>query len=485
MKKTFLVMNGFKRHFYVMAILLSLLLLVSTLPEALAEESPEREWEKIFGDSDYFGAQGYSVEQTSDGGFIVAGHKTSYDTNGEVYLLKTDGEGNSLWEKTFGGAEGDYAYSVKQTMDGGFIIAGYTYSYGAGFYDVYVIKTDGEGNSLWEKTFGGAEEDIGYSVLQTRDGGFVIAGLTYSSGSGNGDVYLIKLDILEGGDVNQGEEVILAWEKTFGGAGFDMAYSIQQTTDGGFIVTGETDSFGTSYREVYLLRIEENGDFLWEKTFGGSTIGNTGRSVQQTSDGGFIIGGHTYSGIDYQYVYLIKTDGDGNFLWEKTLGGSSVNGGYSIEQTTDGGFIVTGFTYSWGNGYYGAGGYDAYLLKTDDKGNLLWDKTLGYNLDDYGYSVKQTSDGGFIVTGTTFLSGSGISGVYLVKVKTGDCDKCDLNGDGVINVNGDIFDYWRNNCFLTTNGITESCDLCDLDGDGVIDVQKDLRVFWKNTCLNQ
>jgi hypothetical protein len=229
------------------------------------------EWETTFGGSGW--DSGSSVQQTSDGGYIIVGNTKPFGSNiGDVYLIKTDAAGNEVWSNTFGGSEDDYGRSVQQTSDGGYIIAGATYSYG----------TDAIGNDIWSKTFGGSDGDWGRSVQQTNDNGYIIAGITYSFGPSNiSDVYLIKTD-------SSGNEV---WSTTFEGNGSAGGESVQQTRDGGYIVTGKDD---TPSGDLYLIKTDISGNEVWSNTFGGSED-DYGRSVQQTSDGGYIIAGATYS----------------------------------------------------------------------------------------------------------------------------------------------------------------------------------------------
>jgi len=259
-----------------------------------------------------------------------------------------------LWTKTYGGKSWDEGWAVQQTTDGGYIVAGYTLSFGAGNYDVYLIKTDANGDMLWTKTYGGRKEDYGRAVQQTTDGGYIVAGYTRSFGAGWKDVYSIKTDA--NGNI--------LWTKTYGGVNNDHGYAVEQTADGGYIVAGETYSFAAGKADVYLIKIDVNGNTLWTKTYGGADI-DIGYAVQQTTDGGYIVAGETSSfGAGWKDMYLIKTDANGNIRWTKTYGGSAVDEVYAVQQTTDGRYIVVGETYN-----FGAGGADVYLIKTDANGH--------------------------------------------------------------------------------------------------------------------
>jgi len=365
---------------------------------------------KTFGGSDWDYA--YSVQQTSDGGYIVAGYTRSFGAGSrDVFLLKTDASGNLRWAKTFGGSYYDEASSVQQTSDGGYIVAGYTYSFGAGYNDIFLLKTDALGNLQWAKTFGGSSYDWASSVQQTRDGGYIVAGYTYSFGAGYTDIFLLKTDALGN----------LQWAKTFGGSNYELAYSVQQTSDGGYIVTGYTLSFGAG-GDVFLLKTDASGNLQWAKTFGGSYV-DSAFSVQQTSDGGYIVAGGTYSfGAGYTDIFLLKTDALGNLQWAKTFGGSDYELAFSVQQTSDGGYIVAGETRS-----FGAGIYDVFLLKTNASGNLQWAKTFGGSFDDWAYSVQQTSDGGYIMAGRTFSFGAGSPDAFLLKTDAnGNMGTCEI-----------------------------------------------------------
>ena len=354
------------------------------------------QWAKTYGGTD--NDLVYSVQQTSDGGYILAGGTTSFGVGGgDIFLIKTDAFGNVQWAKTYGGPGYDEAFSVQETSGGGYIVAGITNSFGAGF-DILLIKTDANGNVQWAKTYGGTDNDLVYSVQQTSDGGYILAGGTTSFGVGGGDIFLIKTDAF--GNVQ--------WAKTYGGPGYDEAFSVQETSGGGYIVAGITNSFGAGL-DILLIKTDANGNVQWAKTYGG-TDNDWAFSVQQTSDGGYIVAGGTSSfGAGEKDVFLIKTDAFGNVQWAKTYGEEDDDVAYSVQQTSDGGYIVAGTTRSFGVGWD-----DIFLIKTNASGNIVWTKTYGGTGWDEAFSVQQTSDGGYIVAGTTSSFGGG-NNAFLVK----------------------------------------------------------------------
>jgi len=368
----------------------------------LVSNAMASKWQKTFGGS--YDDDAYAITPTKDGGFIVAGDTESSD-NGEsdVYLIKIDKNGNKIWQKTFGGSYDATADTITPTKDGGFIVAGNTESSGnyEGDSDVYLIKIDKNGNKIWQKTFGGSDFDYADAITPTKDGGFIVAGYTESIDNGESDVYLIKID-------KNGNEI---WQKTFGGSDFDYADTITPTKDGGFIVAGYTESSGNGEGDVYLIKIDKNGNKIWQKTFGGSDF-DVANAITPTKDGGFIVAGDTKSfGNGEKDVYLIKIDKNGNKIWQKTFGGSDFDEANAITPTKDGGFIVAGDTKSFGNG-----GYDVYLIKIDKNGNKIWQKTFGGSYFDKAYAITPTKDGGFIVAGDTKSFGNGGYDVYLIKI---------------------------------------------------------------------
>ncbi len=256
------------------------------------------------------------------------------------------------WARTYGGSDYDFASSIKQTTDGGFIVVGYTESFGSG---LWVLKTDRNGNISWQKIYGGGYSGYQHaSIQQTTDSGYIVAGAGWGL-----DVCVIKLD--QTGNIS--------WQKTYGGSENDEAFSIQQTTDGGFIVAGYTFSFGTGYNDMWILKLDQTGNISWQKTYGGSDYDDA-YSIQQTADGGFIVAGRTHSfGAGGWDMLVLKLDQTGNVSWQKTYGGNGDEAAYSIRQSTDGGFIVSGESSSLGT-------FCMWILKLDQTGNVTMAENL-------------------------------------------------------------------------------------------------------------
>jgi hypothetical protein len=318
-----------------------------------------------------------------------------------IFVANSSGTSTVMWTRTYGGPYTDWAYSVIQTSDGGYALAGHTNSYSAGGQpDAWLVKTNSSGNMQWNKTYGGSGADWAYSVIQTSDGGYALAGSTNSSGAGEADFWLVKTD-------SSGN---MQWNKTYGGTSYDWAHSVVQTTDGGYALAGGTTSFGAGEADFWLVKTDSSGNMQWNKTYGGPKF-DFAQSLIQTSDGGYALAGYTYSygAGDYDF-YLVKTDGSGNMQWSKTYGGTKTEVAYSVVQTTDGGYALAGETDS-----YGAGNYDFWLVKTDSSGNQQWSKTYGGASDDVVFSVIQTSDDGYALLGYTYSYGAGDSDFWLVK----------------------------------------------------------------------
>jgi hypothetical protein len=296
--------------------------------------------------------------------YIIAGYSNSFGDSNQVYLIKTDSLGDTLWTRTYGGVSDDRGMSVHQTTDEGFVIAGWTYSFGSNA-QVYLIKTDSLGYTLWTRTYGEALHDRGYSVEQTQDRGYIVCGEGNSSVAYD-PVYLIKTDSL--GDT--------LWTRTYGETWYE-GRSVQQTQDGGYIIAGIRGFLGIY---VYLVKTDSIGDTLWSKQYQWEEAAK-GYSVQQTQDRGYIVAGwalHMEGAYEYYYFYLVKTDSLGDTLWTRTYGMGMTEGARSVQQTMDGGYILVGSSGDYGNGW------QVYLIKTDADGNT------GIEDDNYSWHPPYT-----------------------------------------------------------------------------------------------
>ena len=348
---------------------------------------------------------------------LSAPNSKVWNINSQVLLIKTDSSGNEIWRRHYGKNEWlhyEEGESVEKTRDDGYIIAG-KYEY-LPFCEeqAYLIKIDSLGNKEWDKYFWWGEciNAGAFSVIQDSNDYYVVTGRKMGmTGVDTCCIGLCKLD-----------SATTIWTKEFGGYpwGADAGKSVQQALDGGYILAGLTSAFGSGGSDVYLIKTDSGGNEEWSKTFGGS-LDDAGNSVQLTTDGGYIIGGSTESfGSGGSDVYLIKTDSGGNEEWSKTFGGSLDDAGNSVQLTTDGGYIIGGSTES-----FGSGGSDVYLIKTDSGGNEEWSKIFGDSLDDAGNSVLQTSDSGYIIAGYKKLlcGGDSLPKGYLIKTDSGGNEK--------------------------------------------------------------
>jgi hypothetical protein len=354
-------------------------------------------WQRTY-DGGHGSDEGRSVAWPYGPGFITAGWTRTSAGDIDVYLVKVNVQGDTLWTRTYGGTGYDAGNSVQQTHDYGYIISGTTTSFGAGDEDVFLIKTDSLGETLWTRVYGGTGADEGNSVEQTDDDGYIIAGWTESSGAGGRDVYLVKTNA--SGDT--------LWTRTCGDAYDNWGNSVQQVIGGGYVIAGVT---GPGYGDACLIKTDSLGNTRWTRVYGGVTW-DGGRSVQQTTDGGYVVCGYTTSfGAGHYDVYLVKTDSSGDTLWTRAYGGAADEEGHDVQQTTDGGYIVTGYSTSYDAGFGG----DVYLVKTDSSGDTLWTRTYGGPGADVGYSVMQPIDGSYVIAGCTGSFGAGDSDVYLIK----------------------------------------------------------------------
>ncbi len=404
---------------------LGLLVIVLVLLLASDAWSQDILWFRTYSGTGAAGGSG--VCQTSDGGYIAAGETWFQGTPAQVYLVKTDARGDTLWTKTYGGWGWDQGNSVRLTRDGGYIVAGWTTSYGSAI-QVYLIKTDSNGDTMWTSTYGGSDWDVGIKGRQTSDGGYIVVGSTRCAPF-IWDVYLIKTD-----SIGQVE-----WARTYGGTQDEHGYWVEQTSDGGYILAGYTTSFGhPGYHNIYLIKTNSRGDTLWTRAFfPEESFWNLGTSCRQTSDGGYVVTGFSISGQTGDcYVPLIKTDANGNTEWIKMYGGYYLAWAFSVRQTYDGGYIMVGLVEREESGYEN----DIYVIKTNQEGDTLWTRIFGGSGGDVGYDVQQTSDGSYIVVGAT-ADPYGLSDLYLLKISAFPEPgiRGDANGDGRVTISDVVY----------------------------------------------
>jgi len=381
-----------------MKFFLIILLLITCPSTILISQAPDTLWTKTIGGS---GSDvGYSVQQTNDGGYIIAGGTNSFGAGDyDVYLVKTNLQGDTLWTRTFGGADQDFGSEVQQTADGGYIIIGSTKSFNNGIDDLYLIKTDDNGDTLWTKVYGGLWGDVGRSIMEDIDGNYLATGYTMSFDPGNADVWVLKFN--EFGDT--------LWTRRVGGNQVEYGVSIKQSKNEGYIITGYTQSFGSNH-DVYLIRLDSSGDTIWTNHYGeqGSDFGE---GVLELDDDGFIIAGYTTSyGIGGYDCYLVRVDLNGDTLWTRHYGGEFDDKAYAIELFEDG-FVLAGYTQNAGSTEN-----DALIIKTDFNGDTVWTKTIGGLYNDWGFGMDKTNDNGLILTGEFDKYGDGKHDVWLVRI---------------------------------------------------------------------
>ncbi|MFN8144312.1 MAG: T9SS type A sorting domain-containing protein [Bacteroidia bacterium] len=347
------------------------------------------------------------MEQMPDSGFILTGMTNTY-SNGQadVWLVRTDAYGNTLWNKSFGGTQYDFGNMVKPTSDGGFVIAGFTGSYGRGGNDGWIIKTNASGIQTWAKTVGDTGLQELEAIVQTSDGGYAAVGINYTAGTQYYDIYLVRLD-------SNGDSL---WTKNIGGQSYEIGNSIQQTADGGFIIGGQTYSYGNLDGDFYMVKTDANGNVQWQKTYANNGL-QEAHYVQIAAGGGYVLVGDADSlanGLGDTDIWLIRTDANGDTLWTKVYGGTKKDGGKTIENTSDGGFVMAGITRSFNliNPNY-------YLIKTDVNGNVEWSNySYGSAYHDHAYRGIETSDGGYAEFGY-FRNASNKQNFALVKLGPG------------------------------------------------------------------
>jgi hypothetical protein len=394
------------------SIIVLFVLLVSCFVVLVVAQPSWVEWSQTYGGTEADGKLHFvSLVAVSDGGFVLAGNTESFGAGSEdFWLIKVDSSASMEWNYTYGGTGFERPSSLILTTNGGYAIAGRTSSFGSGESDFWLIKTNADGNMDWNKTYGGMGGDEARSVIETSDGGFAIVGNTASFGAGGNDFWLVKTD----------EYGNMQWSRTYGGQEQEIPYSLVETSDNGFAIAGKTASFSVDGNaDCWLIKVDSYGNMEWNQTFGGEK-NDSAESLVQRSDGGFALVGVTESfvagGSDWTNCLLIKTDDSGNMEWYKTFGGKYSDWGHSIISTFDGGFAIVGQTESFGFGPLASvNTYDFWLIKTDSDGNIEWSRTYGGEENDIANSVIQTLDGGYAIVGNTLSFGAGSYDFWLVK----------------------------------------------------------------------
>ncbi|MFN5183500.1 MAG: hypothetical protein ACK5D5_10825, partial [Bacteroidota bacterium] len=324
------------------------------------------------------------IVEISSGGFMIAAMNEKTIGDSDIYIIKTNVSGDTLWTKSFGGNQSEYPNMILETNGGNFLIVGYTLSYGAGSNDVYLIKIDINGNLLWSKTYGGIGDDEGKDIIPTSDGNYVITGRSNSPGNQYYDAFLMKIDPLGN----------IIWEKNYGGSLYETSRSVKECLDGGYILTGQTLSYGSGGGDVYLIKTDSNGNLVWSKTFGGSSI-DDGNVVLENPDKTIMIAAETESyGGGAMDVWLLKTDSLGNLLWSQTYGGTDKDVSKTMRMTSDGKYLIGAISRS-----FGWINPDMWLLKIDTNGTTLWTRHFGSWDHEHCHSAREASDGGIIAVG--------------------------------------------------------------------------------------
>jgi len=347
------------------------------LSTSLYAQAPDTLWTRTYG-GPYIDIS-YSVEQTNDGGYIIAGYYTYYASTEDIYLVKTDAQGNVIWEKTYGGYYQDIAHAARQTTDGGYIVVASTISFGPGYHNIWLLKTDANGDTIWTKIYAWDNADNeGYDVRQTSDGGYIIGGWTMHN------LVLIKTDA--NGDT--------LWLREYGTDHTSYGFSVQETSDGGYISCG---SYCPETFDFYIVKTDQYGDTTWSTIYGGSNYDRL-YSIKQTSDGGYIAAG----GIDMPYdgrqqpdICLMKLDSLGVISWTRTYGDPYCDdAAYSVIETENHEYVLTGRSYS-----DSLGEFNTFLLKTDSLGYEIWSTIYVGSGVDWSHCVESTTDGGYIIAG--------------------------------------------------------------------------------------
>jgi hypothetical protein len=378
---------------------LAVVYLFVVLSLACAWPQPNILWNRTYGGSK--NDLGWSIIPSGDG-FLVVGRTVSYGSGKEdLYLVKLDAEGRMVWNKTYGGEEMDIGHGIAPARDGGFILVGFSYSYGAGGEPTaYVVRTNPEGRMLWNRTYGGTRT-AGAHAVEGDQGGCVVDGITYSFGAGSADAYVFKID----------DEGTLVWNRTFGGRGSDVTYDLVSCKGGGFALAGSTLSFGAGNGDMYLVRIDAEGRLMWNRSYGGSSADEAWK-LAEAVDGGYLLVGRRQASSDRWNLYAVRVDRDGSMVWDFAYGAQSDSYGTDCVALDDGGFLLVGYAY-----LAGATESDVVLLRLGPSGDLVWDSLLPDAGSEVVRSIARIGDRNYVMVGAkTSRSGEG-NDVYVLRMR--------------------------------------------------------------------
>ncbi|MDQ3048698.1 MAG: T9SS type A sorting domain-containing protein [Bacteroidota bacterium] len=364
-----------------MKIFYSSILVLSSLLSATAQTTFQKNYPSLYEQ------EGLDVLPTTDGGYMIAGYTTTnLLDDADILIVKTDALGDTVWTKSYGGPEPEFANSIVKTTDGNYFIIGFSQSFGGGDYDTWLLKVNPMGDTIWTKTYGSWGNEEGREVIPTADGNYVITGFTDSPTPSNYNCFLTKID--PSGNI--------IWSKNYGGSGYDCGNSVRQCLDGGYIIIGETFSYGAGSCDAWLIKTNSSGDTTWTKTFGGP-YRDEGKSIVTNSDGTYTlcVRDSSYGAGDID-VTIIKTTSTGIPIWTKTYGGTLKDTPKMIQPTTDGGYVVACISRS-----FGWVQPDMWILKLNASGDTLWSRNYGGGDHEHCYSVRQMTDGGYIAIGKT------------------------------------------------------------------------------------
>jgi|GEM_PF-1046717 len=387
-----------------------LVLLCAEVPMQAMAWPSDSLWTRTYGGTSYDGA--YSIDSTGDGGYVIAGYTRSFGAgNDDAYLLRIDASGDTLWTRTYGGTSYDEGLCVRSTSDGGFIVAGYTKSLGDSDGDFYAVKTDSAGGILWVHTYGADKAEEACCVREVADHGYIFAGMSLSFGFTR-NMYVVRTDSL--GDT--------LWTRAYGTSNdYEDACCVEQTDDGGFIVAGSALSSYYGKTDMYLVRTDSLGDTLWTRRYPDSdTEQATCTSMHKTGDGGYVLAGFTAPAPDtlnLKDFCLVKISEDGNVVWDHVFAGECEDCLTSVIGTADGGVVVAGHTNSFPACHYDD---DVYVQRCGDEGCVFWYEAYGGVRDQQAYAIQETGSGDYIVVGQAYLGSSRRDDVYVLKVEGGE-----------------------------------------------------------------